>query len=129
GRTLRVRIEVPNADGLLKSGLFAEGEIFSDQTMEKPALPSNILTVVGRNADVFVAENNVARQRRVAVGNDQNGWRPIEHAGLKPDELIVAQGRELVSEGTRLRVVNSPETLVNPPETAEKAEEAEEQVK
>jgi len=110
GRTLRVRIEVPNADGLLKSGLFAEGEIISDQSLEKPALPSNILTVVGRNADVFVAENNIARQRRVAVGNDQGGWRPIEREGLKPGEMVVAEGRELVSEGARLSVVNAPET-------------------
>jgi len=114
GRTLRVRIEVPNFDGRLKSGLFADGEIISDQTIEKPALPSSILTVVGRNADVFLADNNVARQKRVSVGNEQNGWRPIEYDGLKPGEQIVAQGRELVSEGTRLRVANpanSPETV------------------
>jgi len=111
GRTLRVRIVVPNDNGRLKSGLFADGEIISNQTIDKPAIPSSIVTAAGRGADVFVAENNIARQKRVSIGTDQNGWRPVENGGLAPGQMIVAQGRELVSDGTRLRVVASPENV------------------
>jgi RND family efflux transporter MFP subunit len=109
GRTLRVRIEVPNSDGLLKSGLFAEGEIISGQALEKPALPSSIITATGKSADIFVAEDNIARQMRISIGNDQDGWRPIESSGVSAGAMIVAQGRELVAEGARLRVVDSGE--------------------
>jgi RND family efflux transporter MFP subunit len=105
GRTLRVRIEVPNSEGHLKSGLFANGEIVSVQTQEKPALPSNIITADGRSADVFVAENNIARQKRITVGHDQDGWRSVENNGLHPGEYVVALGRELLTDGTRLRVI------------------------
>jgi len=109
GRTLRVRIVVPNDNGRLKSGLFADGEIISNQTIDKPAIPSSIVTAAGRGADVFVAENNIARQKRVSIGSDQDGWRPVENGGLVPGQLVVAQGRELVSDGTRLRVAATPE--------------------
>jgi len=104
GRTLRVRIEVPNDNGSLKSGLFAEGEIISGKVLDKPALPASALTVAGKSAEVYVAENNVARLRRVTVGYDQQGWRPVEKEGLKPGELVVAQGRDQVAEGIRIRV-------------------------
>jgi RND family efflux transporter MFP subunit len=110
GRTLRVRIEVPNADGRLKSGLFAEGEIISDVSLEKPALPSAILIVAGRGADVYVAENNVVRRRRITIGSEQAGWRPIENDGLQPGQMVVAQGRELVSDGSNIRVIEQVET-------------------
>ncbi|MDR0498601.1 MAG: efflux RND transporter periplasmic adaptor subunit [Holophagales bacterium] len=110
GRTLRVRIEVPNEDGRLKSGLFAEGEIISGQVLEKPALPSNVLTVAGKSADVYIAENTIARLKRITIGYEQQGWRPIEKNGLMPGEFIVAQGRDLVSEGMRIRVVEIQES-------------------
>ncbi len=103
GRTLRVRLEVPNTDGRLKSGLFAEGEILGDGEDARPALPSSILTTVGRDADVFVAENGTARRRRVLVGQDQGGWRPVD--GLPAGTQVVAQGRDLVTDGTRLQVI------------------------
>jgi RND family efflux transporter MFP subunit len=102
GRTLRVRLEVPNTDGRLKSGLFAEGEILGDFDAQRPALPAAILTTVGRDADVFVAEAGVARRKRVLVGPDQGGWRSVD--GLAPGTQVVAQGRDLVTDGTRLRV-------------------------
>ncbi|BDU71382.1 efflux RND transporter periplasmic adaptor subunit [Mesoterricola silvestris] len=102
GRTLRVRMEVPNADGRLKSGLFAEGVILGDGEVRRPALPSAILTAVGRDADVFVAENGVARRRRILVGPDQGGWRSVD--GLPVGAQVVAQGRDLVADGTRLQL-------------------------
>ena len=102
GRTLRVRLEVPNTDGRLKSGLFAEGEILGEEGAQRPALPAAILTTVGREADVFVNDNGVARRRRVLVGQDQGGWRSVD--GLPAGTQVVAQGRDLVAEGTPLRV-------------------------
>lgn len=104
GRTLRVRLLVPNPGGKLKSGLFAEGEILGDGEASRPALPASILTTVGREADVFVAEDGVARRRRVLVGQEQGGWRPVD--GLAVGTKVVAQGRDLVTDGTRLQAAD-----------------------
>ena len=102
GRTLRVRMQVPNPDGRLKSGLFAEGELLGQAAAPHAALPSAILTTVGRDADVFVAEGGIARRLRILVGTDQGGWRPVD--GILPGTAVVAQGRHLVADGTPLQV-------------------------
>lgn len=103
GRTLRVRLEVPNADNKLKGGLFAEGEIVANSESKKPALPASVLTAVGRNAEIFVVENGTAYRKKITVGADQGGWRPVD--GLKAGAHIVAQGRDLVADGTHVKVV------------------------
>ena len=103
GRTLRVRLEVPNPDNTLKSGLFAEGELLASQETSKPALPAAMMTAVGGQAEVFRVVDGVARRLKVAVGPDQGGWRPLD--GLPVGSQIIAQGRDLVSDGSRLRII------------------------
>lgn len=100
GRTLRVRLEVPNLDGRLKGGLFAEGEFLADGDLKKPALPASVLTAVGREAEVYVAEGGLARRRRIIVGPEQNGWRPVD--GLPKGAEVVAQGRDQLTDGSRV---------------------------
>ena len=107
GRTLRVRLEVPNTDGRLKSGLFAEGEILAEGEFQRVALPTSVLTAVGREAEVFVVENNIARRQRILLsGQEQGGWRPVE--GLSEGTQVVAQGQDLVMDGSRVQVIESP---------------------
>jgi len=101
GRTLRVRLLVPNTDGKLKSGLFAEGEILSETVVSRPALPSQVITAIGREAEVFVVENGIARRKKVAIGLDQEGWRSVD--GLAVGTRVVAQGRDQVVEGSRVQ--------------------------
>ena len=101
GRTLRVRLEVPNADGSLKGGLFAEGEFLAEGEVRRPALPASAVTALGRDAEVFVAEAGVARRKKITVGPDQGGWRPID--GLSKGAEVVAQGRDQLADGTRLQ--------------------------
>lgn len=101
GRTLRVRLEVPNADGRLKGGLFAEGEFLSEGEVKRPALPASVVTAVGRDADVYVVEGGTARRRRVSVGAEQNGWRPVD--GLAKGAEVVAQGRDQIADGSRVK--------------------------
>jgi hypothetical protein len=56
---------------------------------------------VGRDADVFVAEAGVARRKRILVGPEQDGWRPVE--GIGTGAQVVAEGRNLVVDGTLLQ--------------------------
>ena len=106
GRTLRVRLEVPNPGGRLKGGLFAEGELLTDGTLLRPALPAAALVTVGREADLFVEEQGIAHSHRVAVGQEQDGWRPVD--GLPLGARVVDQGRDHVLEGSSLLVQREP---------------------
>jgi len=108
GRTLRVRLEVPNPSGKLKGGLFAEGTIEGETVTQRLALPSGILTATGREAEVFAAVNNIAVRRKITVGPDQNGWRPVEADWLTPGTQIIGDGQKLVVDGSVLQVVKAP---------------------
>jgi len=102
GRTLRVRLEVPNADGRLRGGLFAEGEILGEGEIQRPALPAAVMTAQGREAEIFVNDNGIGRRRKIQVGSEQDGWRPVE--GLAPGAQVVNQGRDQVTDGARLQL-------------------------
>jgi RND family efflux transporter MFP subunit len=107
GRTLRVRIEVPNPDGQLKGGLFVEGVILGQGEVKQASLPATLLKAEGHDAELFVAQDGVARRRKVSLGVEQNGFRPVQ--GLTLKDLVIDGGKDLVGEGTRLQVVtNAP---------------------
>jgi RND family efflux transporter MFP subunit len=106
GRTLHVRVEVPNSDGLLKGGLFVEGVILTEGESKGPALPATLLKAQDRDAELYVAEQAVARRRKVVLGPEQDGYRPV--SGLSIGMQVVDSGKDLVGEGSRLRVVGEP---------------------
>jgi membrane fusion protein, multidrug efflux system len=106
GRTLRVRIEVPNPEGQLKGGLFVEGVILGEGEVRLPSLPATLLKAEGRDAELFVAQLGVAHRRKVSLGVEQGGFRPVQGLDLK--DLVIDSGKDLVGDGTRLRVVGGP---------------------
>ncbi len=106
GRTLRVRVEVPNPDGLLKGGLFVEGVILGEGETKSAALPSTLLKPQDRDAEIYIAEQSVARRRKVTLGPEQDGFRPI--SGLTVGALVIDSGKDLVGEGSALRVITGP---------------------
>ena len=104
GRTLHVRVEVPNPDGLLKGGLFVEGVILGEGETKSPALPSTLLKAQDRDAELYIADQSVARRRKVVLGPEQDGYRPV--SGLAVGIQVIDNGKDLVADGTRLRVIS-----------------------
>ena len=106
GRTLRVRMEVANPDGTLKGGLFVEGVILGEGETRSPALPATLLKAQDRAAELFVSEQGVAQRRKVVLGSEQDGFRPVH--GLTVGTQVIENGRDLVAVGSRLRVISAP---------------------
>jgi hypothetical protein len=70
------------------------------------SLPATLLKAEGRDAELFVAQDGAAHRRKVSLGVEQNGYRPVQGLALK--DMVIDGGKDLVGEGTRLQVVTAP---------------------
>jgi multidrug efflux pump subunit AcrA (membrane-fusion protein) len=91
-RTLEVRIEVNNADGRLKPGMFADVEITTTILGDTFVIPDTALQTDEESQIVFVAlDGNKFQKRVVKLGMEQRGRVQVLE-GLKVGEKIVTEG-------------------------------------
>lgn len=115
GRNLHVRMEVPNSDRLLKSGVFVEGLILGTGQTQRPSLPASLIKVEGQMGDLYLVENGIAKKRSVTVGPEQDGYRPVD--GIPVGAQVVAVGQDLVRDGSKLKIVAGPADIPQKPAT------------
>ena len=100
-RRVVVRSEIENADGLLKSDMFAMFKISIDETSTAPAVPTDAVIREGDTATVWVETEPMLFKRRVVdIGIQQDGLTQIR-SGLDFGELVVARGAIFVDNEWR----------------------------
>ncbi len=91
-RTLEVRIEVNNADGRLKPGMFADVEIAKTVLKDVIIIPDQALQTLDDAKIVFVARSDTMFEKRViTTGLEQHGRLQVL-AGLKAGDRVVTEG-------------------------------------
>jgi cobalt-zinc-cadmium efflux system membrane fusion protein len=92
-RTLKIRVEVENSEGLLKPNMYIRGVIENAATEEELlAIPDSAVQTLDGKKVVFVQEReDVFAVRPVSLGN-KVGDNRIIMSGLKKDEWIVTKG-------------------------------------
>ncbi len=106
-RTVKVKAEVPNADGALKPGLFARGRIVTGNRAGVLVVPRAALvswdTAAG-SALVFVLEGGKARQRTIRTGAAAGESVEVVD-GVKAGEVVVTRGGFNLRDGDAVRQV------------------------
>jgi len=96
-RTGRVRLEVPNADGKLRAGMFAEVGFYTGTngaSGEELVVPSDAIQRTGEKSVVFVPREGEAgafEVREIQAGADINGYTKVI-GGLNLGEKVVTKG-------------------------------------
>lgn len=91
-RTLEVRIEVANADGRLKPGMFADVEIATTALQDVLTISDKALQTLEDEQIVFVALSDTKFEKRVIkTGLEQRGRVQVLE-GLKEGERVVTEG-------------------------------------
>lgn len=91
-RTAEARVEIDNAAGELKPGMFARVALQTEVFTDVLAAPAAAVQREGKDQVVFVAQEDTVFSRRVVqVGRAFDGWIEIT-AGLQAGEQVVAQG-------------------------------------
>lgn len=103
-RSAKVRVQVANAGGRLKAGMFAQGEILTGVNAAALVIPASAVYRDDRSAKasyVFVVANGKAARRAVRIGHEMDSRLEIAE-GLRPGDKVIAGQNIEVAEGVRI---------------------------
>jgi Cu(I)/Ag(I) efflux system membrane fusion protein len=104
-RTLRVRTEWANADGLLRPGMYARVALQKAAGPERLLIPAEAVIATGKRNVVIVAEEaGHFRPAEVTVGREDDGRVEILK-GLQQGEQVVVSGQFLIDSEASLKGV------------------------
>ena len=109
-RTLRVEVDVDNADGSLLPGAFAEVSLPLSSAQPGWSVPANVLLFRPSGVQVAVVDAGGAVQlRNVTLGRDY-GTRVEIRTGLQGTEQVIANPGDAIIAGQRVRMARSSTT-------------------
>jgi membrane fusion protein (multidrug efflux system) len=99
-RSIMVRAELPNPDGVLKPGMFMTAKI-SATALQALLIPEGALVPEQGKTFVFVVKNGVAMKREVTIGRRRPGEVQVT-TGLDDGERVVVEGTQKIRDGTQV---------------------------
>lgn len=104
-RTLRVRIELPNRDGRIKPGMFAQVRLDAAKSIATLLIPSEAVIRTGKRDVVLVAlKGSRFAPVEVKLGQESNGQVAVLE-GLEEGRSIVVSGQFLIDSEASLKGV------------------------
>lgn len=99
-RTMRVEIDLPNDQGLLRDGMYGRAVIELEPPSKNLTIPSTCLIEQDGHGDgaVFVVRDGKVTRVKIRVGKD-SGLRVEVLSGLTEDDQVIAQITPSISEG------------------------------
>jgi membrane fusion protein (multidrug efflux system) len=96
-RSIVVRAELPNPDGVLKPGMFMTAKVDAGVT-EALLVPEGAIVPEQGRTFVFVVQDGIALKREVTLGRRRVGEVQIT-AGLSAGERVIVEGTQKVRDG------------------------------
>ena len=118
-RTGRVTVLLPNADGRIKPGMYAEVSLDAQSFPDRILVPRTAILERGegtRRTMLFVYEGDeergLAKWRYVQTGRESDTWveiLPSEEGTVEPGEVVLVDGHHYLAHDTPVRLVENPE--------------------
>jgi membrane fusion protein, multidrug efflux system len=102
-RTLKVEALVPNAEGLLKPGLFAKVVLYTGASKDTIVVPITSLLYEADKVRVFVVNGAEAHEKPVKLGNKYGELAEVAE-GLTEGEQVVVAGQQNLADGAKVRI-------------------------
>lgn len=101
-RTALVKASVPNNDGKLRVGMFANLDLIVNVREDAVVIPETALMPKDEDVSVFVIDSeSKAQPRNVEVGIRMAGLVEIT-SGLKPGEKVITEGFQKIGPGSKV---------------------------
>jgi membrane fusion protein (multidrug efflux system) len=101
-RTVDAEVQVTNADGALRPGMYGRAAIVTEVHRGAVVVPASALQISNGKAYAFTVQGEKAARVALKLGVDGGDWLEVVE-GLKPGDEIVTAGADVLSDGAAIR--------------------------
>ncbi len=105
-RLYDLELLVPNPDGRILPGMFAQVELVKKKHQEALAIPLYAVIVQGEDRFVYIQKDGKAERRQVELGVLVE-WQVHVKSGLKPGEHVIVVGHRFLDNGQAVDVIKN----------------------
>jgi RND family efflux transporter MFP subunit len=102
-RTIDAEVQLSNADGVLRPGMYGRGAIVLEMHPHAPVVSVPAVQISNKASYVFVLAGDKVRRRAITLGVDGGDWLEVT-SGLTEGEEVVTAGIDGLSDGATVRV-------------------------
>jgi membrane fusion protein, multidrug efflux system len=104
-RTVEAEVQIKNADGKLRPGMYGRGFVRLALHQRAMVVPVTAVQINSRGQSVFVVAGEQAKIRAIVIGTEVDGGSALEVvSGLHPGEQVVIAGSDGLSDGAKVQV-------------------------
>lgn len=108
-RSIMIYLSVPNTDGALKGGMFAQGELVLDAGEPVPAIPRGGVHSEGGESYAWIVVDGKVERRAITPGLSAPEVGMVEiREGLKPGEQVIVARIETLKPGQAVKLPAAP---------------------
>ncbi len=104
-RLFRIEVKIPNPKGELIPGMFARAELTVLELKNVPAVPREAVFSVEGVHKLFMLSGDRAVERTVTIGESTKELAQVI-SGASPGDTVVVVGRNLIEDGTLVKISN-----------------------
>jgi len=102
-KTMLAEIELPNPDGNLRPGMYANVRVTVERKPEALVLPADAVLFEKGRTSVFTVVDNKAKRVTVKTGFNDNGTVEVLE-GVKPGDSVIVIGKQMIADGQPVKV-------------------------
>jgi len=105
-KTMKVQLDIPNKNGKIKAGMYANVEIQLQSTGDKISLPNEALIAVKSEFFVLQVKEGIVNRILIKKGLSSSRFFEVLSNEINENSKVIVEGKAMVKVGMKVKVLN-----------------------
>lgn len=105
-KTMKVQLDIPNPNGKIKAGMYANVAIQLQSTGDKISLPNEVLIAIKSEFFILQVKDGIVKRTLIKKGLSNTHFFEVLSNEVNENSKVIVEGKAMVKEGMKVKAIN-----------------------
>lgn len=105
-KTMQVQLDIPNRNGKIKAGMYANVAIQLQSTGDKISLPNEVLIAIKSEFFILQVKDGIVKRILIKKGLSNTQFFEVLSNEINENSQVIVEGKAMVKEGMKVKAIN-----------------------
>jgi membrane fusion protein, multidrug efflux system len=105
-KTMKVQLDIPNRNGKIKAGMYANVAIHLQSTGDKISLPNEVLIAIKSEFFILQVKDGIVKRTLIKKGLSNTHFFEVLSNEINENSKVIVEGKAMVKEGMKVKAIN-----------------------